>query len=548
MGDAPTSEARQSSTTTEPVGSYLVLYRSPEVPGDVEDALAAADGTLVASVDSLGLVWATSSAPDFVARISADPRVIAVDDLTGVVVELGDDAATELEGPDDSLISSPSLLEEPGLLLSAPTGDDVFFPFQWNLQRINAPQAWTIHTGSHDTVVVIMDTGVASNHPDLAPNLLYRTCFSGTANPCRPYPDATAVGTRSFHGTAVAGLIAAGFGGGKGSGSPLPPLFRTTGGGGTVGVAPNLGLASYKFGPEQGCEDPQSCLATLIANLQAWEDVRIRHAQGVPLDVINMSFSWFTVRQAAGGHLGKSCSDLHSLFLAMQRALTRLDQEGITLVAAAGNDALNVLGVQMGSANADNPLCSVDADQRIVRFTLAAQPGVITVGAAGIRPRASFVGDTIVFAPERDELTDYSNFGAAVDLVAPSGHAQQLCAEDYAPAPCPIPIPDIYRYHTLITARVLVTTACAATESCTTFQQVGFSGTSGAAPHISAVAGLIIDKAKKDGVRLTPAQVKSILLQTARPLGDRQRYGHGMVDAYAALQKVNEMTRGIIPH
>ncbi len=542
--------ARTEGTLATTESNYLILYNAWAVPEDVEQSLAAAGGTFVSSIDSVGLVWATSSDSGFAARVATDPNVSIVEDMSGVVVEFVGDEGAELEREDPGILQSfadiPAAVEALDPALKTPTVDDVFFPFQWNLQRINAPQAWTIHTGSHDTIAVVMDSGVASNHPDLAPNLVHRACFSGTSNPCPPYPDFV-TGTGSFHGTALAGLIAAGFGGGPAlSGSPLPPSSRTIGGGGMVGVAPNLGLASYKVGSDQGCADVQSCLALAFGTLQGWQDIRTRHAQGMPLDVISLSVVWITLRQVATPLFGASCSTVHALLQAMQRSLKLLDREGVTVVVAAGNQARNVLGPQSASELAINPFCysSLDPDKRIILFSMAEWPSVITVGAVGIRPTATFANGTVVFAPVSDTLTDYSNFGAAVDLVAPSGHARQLCAEDYAPAPCPSPMPAIYRYHTLIYTGVQVVGGCAAAESCVTYTATGFSGTSGATPQVTAVAGLVIDKAKKNGVRLTPAQVKAILVQTARPLGDRQLYGHGLVDAYAALKKVDEMTRG----
>ena len=54
------------------------------------------------------------------------------------------------------------------------TPDDTLFSQQWHLSGnagINAPDAWDQTTGDSDQVVVVIDTGVDYNHPDLAANI-----------------------------------------------------------------------------------------------------------------------------------------------------------------------------------------------------------------------------------------------------------------------------------------------------------------------------------------------------------------------------------------
>ena len=53
-----------------------------------------------------------------------------------------------------------------------------------------------------------------------------------------------------------------------------------------------------------------------------------------------------------------------------------------------------------------------------------------------------------------------------------------------------------------------------------------------AAPHVAGVAGLIAD----ENPRANPHQIASILTRTAENLGDRQAFGHGMVNAYEATR------------
>jgi subtilisin family serine protease len=71
---------------------------------------------------------------------------------------------------------------------------------QWSLSQIRAEQAWDITTGSTDIVVAILDTGVATDHPDLEDKIVPGYDFYNNDN--EPYDD-------SGHGTMTAGITAA---------------------------------------------------------------------------------------------------------------------------------------------------------------------------------------------------------------------------------------------------------------------------------------------------------------------------------------------------
>jgi subtilisin family serine protease len=104
---------------------------------------------------------------------------------------------------------------------AVPDPPAAFWDELWGIARVHAPAAWERGvTGSLDTVVAVIDTGIAWNHPDLADRIVHTACFAVTIDPCIDYP------WLSFHGTHVAGTVAATFGGG------------------VVGVGPELGLAS----------------------------------------------------------------------------------------------------------------------------------------------------------------------------------------------------------------------------------------------------------------------------------------------------------------
>ena len=78
--------------------------------------------------------------------------------------------------------------------------NDPRYPTLWGLQKISAPAAWDITTGSSSVKVAVVDTGIATDHLDLASNVVPGYDFvQGDSDP------------RDFngHGTHVAGTIGA---------------------------------------------------------------------------------------------------------------------------------------------------------------------------------------------------------------------------------------------------------------------------------------------------------------------------------------------------
>jgi serine protease len=124
---------------------------------------------------------------------------------------------------------------------------------------------------------------------------------------------------------------------------------------------------------------------------------------------------------------------------------------------------------------------------------------------------------------------EYSNAGEEVDVVAPGGgkDAAAAAGDAWDGAHCHPGVPgrSIYQqtFSTAFTRFGL---------------PPGFYGTSMAAPHVAGLAALVV-ASRRLGPRPTPAAVERLIERTARDLGPTGfdvRYGHGLIDAAAALR------------
>ncbi|GFO65940.1 CARDB domain-containing protein [Geomonas paludis] len=125
----------------------------------------------------------------------------------GVTVE---ETLATLKGDPDLEYAEPDYVIEP----SALPNDSYWRSGQlWGLQRINAPAAWDITTGSSDTVVAVLDTGIDYNHPDLAPNVWTNpgidAGYVGDVHGIDTFNHDSDPNDDHFHGTHVSGTIGA---------------------------------------------------------------------------------------------------------------------------------------------------------------------------------------------------------------------------------------------------------------------------------------------------------------------------------------------------
>ncbi|HUT41135.1 MAG TPA: S8 family serine peptidase [Gammaproteobacteria bacterium] len=252
--------------------------------------------------------------------------------------------------------------------------DDTNYPLQWHYPLINLPQAWDITTGAVTVVVAVVDTGILAGHPDLQGQVGQGYDFiSDVANaldgngidadPEDP-GDAGVAGNSSFHGTHVAGTVAAATGNATGVAgaswaTTLMPLRALGLNGGTT----------------------YDIMQSLLYAAQLPND-----SGGIPAqraDVINLSLGGYSFSQTE------------------QDIINQVRNQGVMIVAAAGNDV------------SSNP------------FYPASYNGVISVSAVDINrlaaPYSNFGAQIDIAAPGGDTATDINGDGYPDGVLSTSG-------------------------------------------------------------------------------------------------------------------------------
>lgn len=95
-----------------------------------------------------------------------------------------------------------------------PAPNDPLWAQQWNLPKIGAPQAWSIWQPQRTVYIAIIDTGVDSNHPDLAHKM--RRHQNGAVYGYNALNNTPNAHDGHGHGTHCAGIAAAHIGNGIG--------------------------------------------------------------------------------------------------------------------------------------------------------------------------------------------------------------------------------------------------------------------------------------------------------------------------------------------
>ena len=364
----------------------------------------------------------------------------------GGVAEVGPNVMVSLDLPQGRVVHQDMLVE--GI-----EDDDLYMAFQWDIRRVGGDaDTWAIQKGAGATVAVL-DTGVYAAHPDIAPNYAYGKDFTDITVSLPPgWTMWDQGGPQDYegHGTHVAGSIAGAITSGR-----------------IIGVAPEASIANYKVMVAVLALDELGYYATGIG-YQSWIVDGIVTAADDGVDVINMSLGGWRFTNEPGGA---------AAYVSYLRATQYARQQGVLVVAASGNSALDLTKV------------------RPVFHVPSGTPAALSVNATG---------------PD-DSLAFYSNYGSSeTRVVGPGGDLSDppfsFCLSAYSPLNAWAPGAG----------------------------WVWSIGTSMAAPKVAGVAALV--HAQNPGIG--PAQVEARLMQTADPVngpGFDPMFGHGIAHAYRAL-------------
>jgi subtilisin family serine protease len=403
-------------------------------------------------------------------------------------------------------------------------------PCQWDMAIIHAGDASYAHATGKGVSVGVIDTGVDFTHPDIAPNLdVARSCsfifdHTPTADPAEiangDCSNKAAAQDLNGHGSHVASNIAA----------PINGI-------GIAGVAPEATLVALKV-----CTEVGFCFADSVA-------AALRYAGDQGIDIVNLSLF-------ADPYLYycKSAAEQRAILKEMETAARYAQQKGVLIVAAAGNQLVDLQHPGLDPVSPDWPPDS--AEIRYVknncRVSPAELPGVLTVSATG----------PIGYPGYDLWLADYSDVGMSrVDVAAPGGdyfRATDTRQDAVLGALSSTSDPDngIWDFFDFLEIN-----GGPAFDGLTVLAEGGYryaflNGTSMASPHAAGVAALV----KQMHPNWSPAAVKAAVQRSAQPLGcppnwepltptdERYRcygkggrtsfFGHGLVDAAAAASGV----------
>jgi len=406
---------------------YVIRARNGISPA-LRKALTAAGGSIEREHDSIGVIAVRGLSASALSSITARSDVEDVEQ--DMVVQWIPGATSAIH----ATVAGPSSTSD--------QSGAYFFPqFQWNMRVIRANNAWLVTRQGKGALVCILDTGIDPTHIDLAGKVALDKSTSMVVN--EPF-----IEDLNFHGTFVSALVA-------------------SNGLGMASVAPDARLCAVKVLDNTGTGSFSDVISGIV------------FATDVGADVINLSLGTYFSRKEPGAR---------ELIKSLQRAINFANRHGVLVVAAAGNDTVNL-----------------NRDPKDFISIPAELDHVISVGATAPVAQQNF-----------DQLATYSDFGSSgVDVFAPGG--------DFVPGGV---------------QEDLIFSACSSyslyfdCSSGATYLLGG--GTSFAAPHVAGEAAVIESDIRRD----QRAQIlERCILETADQVTNRRRdpiFGRGRINVLNA--------------
>ena len=504
---------------------YDVVFAKGVAPDAAALAVAQAGGEILREVPKVG-VATVRAGKDFVTRARKDTRIYGV---------FTNPAVGRPTAPEERRRLQPGQGTR-----RTDAGDDPLSDLQWDMDLIKAPQARAKEAGDRRVLVAVIDTGVDRTHPDLvkaydvALSRNFTTDYPGADGVCETSNCVDPVGTdESGHGTHVAGTIAG-----------------AVDGFGMAGIAPGVRLVDLRAGQDSG-------LFFLMPTVRA-----LVYAGDIGVDVANLSYfvdPWLFNCPNGADDSTVERYEQRALIEGVRRAVNYAHAKGVTLLAAAGNEHLDLDNARTDVISPDFPdgaarTRRIDKTCEVLPTTLDHVLEVSALARDKVKADYSNYGfDHIAVTAPGGSGMLADGTGGGGDLQTLSTYPEELLHKEGAIDANGRPrTPAVVQY-------------CAGAK-CGYYRYL--TGTSMASPHAAGVAALIVSKygepdpAHPGQLRMDPDEVKLVLVATAtrmscpspprvdyprrpadyaatcRASGSRTNfYGAGLVDALAAVSR-----------